>query len=292
MATHSYPEGQDPSEVFREDIAKHTSPKTPDMGAAGAGEDQEPHRDTQGEDADRLVQEYLGEYIRDGLQRGNVELPVMTGVQYVVGQAPRAPVLRPMNQPIYYKAVLHEGDTEIIAFCEAVGQRRHTGAVYTPDVTMTYADTNMACAGQLGMPIEFALKSVAIHPTAFGEAYFRQWNSFLSASPVFRWEFGQGTNWLTLPVQLMEPRLPGPYNENTRFPRTDRGVADLISRIAQDTPLPRYADIGNPLNGYARHIVSTESFLARISFPNRQAWMGEDFSFYVVMHGTFYGMVQ
>lgn len=198
------------------------------------------------------------------------------GFAYVVGTPPRAPVLRPIQQPMYFRVVIMPGDTSALAFWETVGRARPDGR------PMTYADTNMACAGMLGTPLEYDLARVGIHPAEFGTAYKDRWNQFLSERITFRWVMGGDTTFVRVPLAMMEPRLPSPYNDRARYP----DLPEILHRLNAETAVPRFVNMTRPDHRPLR-IVSTETFRAEFRMDER-AWPYPQFEFYVAMHGMLY----
>jgi len=151
----------------------------------------------------------------------------------------------------------------------------------------TQADTNMTQSGMLGFPIQYDLTHVSIHPAGTGDDYKREWDNFLSVSPVFTWFRGQNINVVTIPIMIMEERLAA------ITPQEGQLTPEVIQAIGGNKPLPRFVDM-RMNRTEARRIVSAEGFRAEITLPDGY-WYPVDntrtFNFYVVMHGTHYGPI-
>lgn len=316
MATHSYPEGKDPREVFADHLAQNTHGKARDPREVDQGEGAERPQDglpaadhpadrfvTQNDhavrnfDAIREEQHRLDvlrlrqqleqlegarQDITDFVDPGPLLPPPRTGVQYVVGAPPFTPILRPLRQTLYSRMSAHPGTTRMMGFVNACGMRGEDG------IHLTGGDTNMTQCGQLGTPLEYDLVCLGIHPFGAGEEYKRWWDTFLNYQPEFTWIFGQNMPWLRTTVNLMDVKFPfmtASQLEEARGRLPE--FPEILRQIALDMVLPRTATMTTP-DRRARRISSTESFRAEINFT-RRAWSEpHDFSVYAAMHGILY----
>jgi hypothetical protein len=207
------------------------------------------------------------------------------GVQYVVGQGPYTPVLRPLKQTLFSRMTARHGTTQMHGFQYTVGQADHNG------VHMTRGDTNMTQAGMLGTPLEYDLVSVGVHPYGAGQEYKDKWERFLNYNPDFTWVFGANTPWVRVAIGMMDIKFPFMTASQLNEARnTAPEFPAILRQIALDMVLPRTVSMTTP-DRRARRIQSVESFRAEISFP-RQAWSEPyDFSVYAAMHGILYAQL-
>jgi hypothetical protein len=316
MATHSYPEGKDPREVFPDHIAQNTKGKSRDPREDEAKQGPErppdwvpptdpPAGGTVDTDAlileqarltaVRLQQEIEEQRYRLGRNRHrNPDLGDYLTIDdfpqrphYVVGTPPQTPVLRPLRQALYDRIILRNAMTRTSAFTDSRFFDDHT--------VKTQADTNMTQSGQLGYPLEYDLMDVAVHPSGRGEEYKRKWDHFISESVVATWIFGCNTPWARYAISIMEERFPSLRNNDMRDFMETPGFPEILAAIAREVPLPRYINMTAPgrLTGQGatgRRIQSTESF--RMDFDmSARPWPGPNFDFFAVMHGILYAQL-
>ena len=325
MATHEYPEGADPREVFADHIAQNTH-----------GKSRNPREDQEGEGAERpedripatdvAANRALDQRVEDvttaireqiEVERVRREARAVRGryrntPQEVFGpppaienlanqlyptdindyiQTPRyvtgRPPMTPVLRPI--KQTMYSRVMARMGVTRMIAFQNAMGWIeHETGDNLTAADTNMFQAGMLGTPLQYDVSEVGVHPYGAGPEYKQRWDTFLNYNPEFVWIFGGNTHWLRTTVNLMQPRFPMMTAlEFDEAQHRAHNFPQILQQLATDMVLPRMVDMTTP-EGRMRRIDSTESFRAEINFV-RRAWTEPfDFKVYVAMHGVLY----
>ena len=209
--------------------------------------------------------------------RGTPPTPRTPPPRVYVESSPRAPLLRPLQQPLFDTLIVEKdglfrgGAKRDCAFVE--------NKKFADDSQKTAAHTNMTQSGMLGYPLQFAFGTIGLRIERFTD---RRDVQHLMRTIAASWFFGCNTPWLRLTPSAWKPVL---LAENA-----EKDFAEVLVAANGDGFFwPAWAHTF-AVDGARRTIESTESFRFEMELTEPRPLAGP-VHFKILMEETLYAQL-